>query len=326
MVATRKRLQEILQDRLLHTYGCAAHYLNLVEGEVSPKTVLAQIIEVQKFFRNHHQPSAWLIEKNGDKPQIPNSTRWNSQDACVETFLNNYQKYHEICSEHPEVDRNIFKIINNAAIHIESMHLQKQLKVVSKCLNIMQKDNCNIGDAVHAWLELMKSPVLDPYKSVVKKRFNQCITPLHLVAYQVHPKYKGEGLSQEQDQAAANWLKEIGKEALIPVILSLSINDNETFPSTLLETKVIETFSAVKWWRILKTKLRSNSLSILNEEVCDFILTICSLPASSASVERTFSTFGTIHTKLRNRLGNKTTEKLVMCNRILSKGKEYDNW
>ena len=99
--------------------------------------------------------------------------------------------------------------------------------------------------------------------------------------------------------------------------------------ATLLETKVIETFSAVKWWRILKTKLRSNSLRILNEEVCelcDFIITISSLPVSSASVERTFSTFGTIHTKLHNRLGNKTSEKLVMYNRILSKGKEYDNW
>ena len=73
--------------------------------------------------------------------------------------------------------------------------------------------------------------------------------------------------------------------------------------------------------RIVNTKLRSrssNSLGILDEELCDFIITISSLPASSASVERTFSTFRTIHTKLLNRLGNKTTEKLVMCNRILS--------
>ena len=90
----------------------------------------------------------------------------------------------------------------------------------------MQKDNCNLGDAVHAWLELMKSPVLDPYKSVIKKRFNQCITPLHFVAYRVHPKYKEEGLSEEQNEAAANWLKEIGKETLIPVILSLSNDRN----------------------------------------------------------------------------------------------------
>ena len=50
---------------------------------------------------------------------------------------------------------------------------------------------------------------------------------------------------------------------------------------------------------------------------------LSSLPASSASVERVFSTFGYVHTKLRNRLGNEKTEKLVRCNRML-KGKAED--
>ena len=54
MVLTRKKLEERFQQRSdenenqqLFVYGCAAHFLNLVESEVSPRTVLSKIVEVQ---------------------------------------------------------------------------------------------------------------------------------------------------------------------------------------------------------------------------------------------------------------------------------------
>jgi len=40
-------------------------------------------------------------------------------------------------------------------------------------------------------------------------------------------------------------------------------------------------------------------------------------PPSSVSIERIFSCFGAIHTKIRNRLGNEKTAKLVFCYRML---------
>jgi hypothetical protein len=51
-------MKEILKETYpnLITYGCSAHYLNLVEKEVTPKAILKQVVEVQKYFRNHHQP------------------------------------------------------------------------------------------------------------------------------------------------------------------------------------------------------------------------------------------------------------------------------
>lgn len=72
MVLLQKKLKERFEERKkqengggrdLIVYGCAAHYLNLVETEVTPKTVLKFIVEVQKYFRNHHQPLGWLREK-----------------------------------------------------------------------------------------------------------------------------------------------------------------------------------------------------------------------------------------------------------------------
>ena len=45
-------MRKILQK--LVTYGCSAHFLNLVEKEVTPKS-MRHIVEVHKYFSNHHQ-------------------------------------------------------------------------------------------------------------------------------------------------------------------------------------------------------------------------------------------------------------------------------
>jgi len=52
------RMKELLAEKFpsLLTYGCSAHYLNLVEKEVTTNTVLKHVVQVQKYFRNHHQP------------------------------------------------------------------------------------------------------------------------------------------------------------------------------------------------------------------------------------------------------------------------------
>ena len=52
-------------------------------------------------------------------------------------------------------------------------------------------------------------------------------------------------------------------------------------------------------------KTKANKFhSLVTPEFCSFMEELSSLPARSASVERIFSTFGNVHTKLRNRLGN----------------------
>lgn len=116
MIRVRELLVEKYPD--LVTYGCGSHYLNLVEIEVTPKTVISQIVEVHKYFRNHHQPHGWLKEHGGNMPQIPNTTRWNSQNKCVETFLSNFHLYLRISAEHSsEFDTRIKRIINSTTIY-----------------------------------------------------------------------------------------------------------------------------------------------------------------------------------------------------------------
>ena len=62
MVNLRKELAEW---RDIMVYGCSAHALNLVESTATPKTVLAPIMAVAKFFRDHHKLAALLKEAGG---------------------------------------------------------------------------------------------------------------------------------------------------------------------------------------------------------------------------------------------------------------------
>ena len=99
------------------------------------------------------------------------------------------------------------------------------------------KDDCTLGEVVHVWIKLLQAPVLEPYKQIIIKRFNQCITPLHLVAYQAHPLYKGVNLTGEQEEKAAEWIRGIDPEYVAP-LLAFGIEDKEVYPKSMLDTSV----------------------------------------------------------------------------------------
>ena len=86
--AKMKKMRKLLEAKYpeMITYGCNAHYLALLQNDVSNKSVMKYIIEIQKFFRNVHLAHGLLKEKGGCQPQLPNETRWNSEIACLETL------------------------------------------------------------------------------------------------------------------------------------------------------------------------------------------------------------------------------------------------
>ncbi|RXG71567.1 hypothetical protein Avbf_05317 [Armadillidium vulgare] len=131
----------------LLVYGCAAHYLNLVEKEVTPRTVLSHLVEVAKVGGVKKE------EINLNCPTIP---------AGIAKIAN-----------------NIAAIIDNVAIHREAMNLQNQLNIVASALDRLQSDSCSLEDAVQIWREVLKDPVPQPYKALIQARFDDWITPFH---------------------------------------------------------------------------------------------------------------------------------------------------
>jgi hypothetical protein len=133
----------------------------------------------------------------------------------------------------------------------------------------------------------------------------------------LHPRYKGEKLYPEQISKAQDILLEINASAL-PDLLSY-MTGNSKIPKALQNEKVITETSATVWWLAVERS------QVLCKDLCDIAKKLLVMPASSGGIERVFSNFGLIQTKLRNRLGVEKAAKLVMCYRML-RDREVLDW
>ena len=94
--------------------------------------------------------------------------------------------------------------------------------------------------------------------------------------------------------------------------MTLQISDNDYYLKSMFLPNVTDVLSPSKWWKIM-AKAAEKATTPLNQEFSKYMAVLNSLPASSASVEHLFSTFEYLQNKVRNRLGNDKTEKLVKC-------------
>ena len=303
------------------TVGCSAHYINLVEKEVTPTTVLKHLIEVQKYFMNTHLAHAWLKEKGGLAPQLPNATRWNSQIDCVKSYVTNHHIYVQIRTEEAEFNPAIAKILDNKQLYKEAVNLCQQLTLVGNALDKLQKDETTLSDAFEIWKGLIEETKLESYKSAFEKRFKQALTDVHFLANLTDPRYFGERLTSKQESDAEAWIQDHHPEFL-PGLLALKIKDVEFFSKTVFEPTLKTSFKPSKLWKLVESK--SAKLERLLSNFCKFFQQLHSVPCSSASIERVFSTFGMVWSKVRNRLGTEKAEQLVKVYRFLREEHDPD--
>lgn len=291
----------------LITYGCAAHWLNLLGQDITPSSITKHVTDIHKYFRNHHAPGAWLKECNDHvSPQLPVLTRWSSQLTCFETFIRNHTSYVKITNEHhDELDSNIVARIRDFNLYQQVKDLISQLKPIASALAFLESDSANIADACHMWCNLLRNEELKPHSAIVKKRFEQAISHWHLVAYLLHPKYRGENLNYEQKEKARAFLQKIN-----PSFVTNAINfelKEAPFPVTHFEDQVIKTIDGSKWWRSIAKACD------ISKDFCQLAAHLQTCPSSSAAIERIFSNFAFVHSKTRNRLGIDKVLKLVYC-------------
>ena len=245
----------------LITVGCSAHYMNLVEKEVTLNTVLKHIVEVQKHFMYVHQAHEWLKEKGCLAPQIPNTTRWNSQVDCVKTYVKNHHIYVQIRTEQEAFNADIARIIDNIGLYREAQNLLKQLKIVERSLDSLQADKTTLSDAYETWSSVIKNADLAPFRKAFEKRFVQAMEPVHYLANLTDPRYFGQGLTPQQENDAEQWIS-VNKPDFLPALLLFKIKDVDTFPASMFSEAITKQFTAAKWWRIMESKcLKLNTVS-----------------------------------------------------------------
>ena len=87
------------------------------------------------------------------------------------------------------------------------------------------------------------------------------------------------------------------------------------FNGPLFNEEVIKNTSSYDWWKSFFI-FKPNILSVINLENTLRLLTAV---ASLAGVERTFSSFGQVHTKLQNKLGVDKASKLTFLYKQFNK-------
>ena len=236
----------------------------------------------------------------------------------METFNHNYELYLKIRDENPRLfsDKER-RILDNRQIKEAAVHMLQQLDIVSQILNVMQSDSSNLSDAMEGWLMLSNSPVFsEDLKSEVKKKMNKAVTPHHILAKMVSTTGGGIDMPVEMKQTAIEFVGKINVQ--FPAILAaFEVEDDSVFPASAFNASIRNVMDPINYWRHVK----KNTLMEPLKRFSDMAVRLLSCPPS-AGLERSFSAFGLIHSKLRNRLSNERIMKLVRD----TEGTDLDNF
>jgi len=138
----------------------------------------------------------------------------------------------------------------------------------------------------------------------------------HLLANLTHPIYRDKKLKGDHINDFQELLLDRNPD-LVPDLLSF-MSDNSSLPLAMLHKSTINKIKPSVWW------LCVDRCGAINTGLCKIACQLMSMPASSAAIERVFSNFGVIQTKLRNRLGLSKAAILVTCYRFLRGKDEID--
>ncbi|XP_073529434.1 uncharacterized protein [Phyllobates terribilis] len=306
--------------KLLITYGCSAHLLHLLAKDLSVPEIKANVVEIAKYFRNNHFAAAALKRMGGTKLTLPQDVRWNSVVDCFKQYIKNWPILMTLCEENRDkIDGTVTAKILNIGLKRNVEHMLSFLKPIFQALNKIQKNSCFIADAVEIWKELsehLKTELhMDRIKlQAVNKRMGQALTPAHFLANIVNIQYQGQNLSAEEDELAMTWVSS-NHPSLMPTIINFRAK-GEPFKKYMFAEDILRKVTPVNWWKSLKR---------LDLETVQVMISLLTAVASSAGVERIFSSFGLIHSKLRNRLGPNKAGKLVFLFQIMNRNKEEDD-
>lgn len=308
-------------------YGCSAHILNLLAKDLEIPSATSNIIKVIKYFRNKHVPSGLYRDAGGKKLVMPLEIRWSTMNNALKSFLDNRGVLVQLCQDHKDaIESDIIKIVNDAQIAINANDLIARLDPIAIALDRVQRDYTTISICVEVWhkleMDLSQQP-LSVKKSFFKRK-NMALGPIHYLANIMDHRFLGRHLTSTQKGEAFEYLNNINS-AFIPFVMSL-MSKVTPFPKYFFGDHFRVT-PPITWWK-------SVPVADLDWPDKSTFLQLCeqlhSAVASTAAIERTFSSFGLIQSDLRNRLGNQKASKLVFMfkcmNQNIDKKKTNLEW
>lgn len=307
MAKMRFHLTQGGEDIRLISYGCGAHLLNLLAQDVQVPGVKEQVVDVVKYFRNHQMAAAAYKANGGSNLCLPQDVRWNTLSDCLESYLKNWAiilKTVEEEASRRHVEQRVANKVRDFGIKRNAEDLLARLKPISVALDRMQSETTHIAEAVEIWIELqtkLNDILPGEFKKKLDARMKSALTGAHYFANLTDPRYLGTSLKQAQVEEAMEYADK-NFPTFLPCLLNLR-GKSTPFKEYYFTPVVLKNLSASAWWKSFQ--------GLIADEDIDAALQLHTAVASSAGVERIFSTYGFVHSKVRNRLGNEKAAKLV---------------
>ena len=309
----------------LSCYGCIAHGLQLLLTDIGKldtvKDIVAKVKVVMKEVRNSHILTATFKEHAKCALRMPVVTRWGSVVTSLECMLKNKGPLRRLAVDEnaeSDVSTDCKSAILNDVFWDRQQALHDLLHPIAAWITKLEADTPQLGVVVTVFAELTKhfdaavpkSPLLkkegQAARAALKARRDFCLTNIHKAAHLLDPRFSGKHLSEEDIVDASEFIFNTAKQ--MHVDASQAMTDLAEFRAKHgLWAKEFVWASAdhvlphVWWTGVCSTR---QALSVIASRILN-------MPASSAACERSFSSYGNIHTAKRNRLTNATAGKLV---------------
>lgn len=320
-VKKTRLLLEKRPDLDIITYGCSAHILNLLANDCQSPDITKHVLSVVKYFRNNHFANACYRKSGNLKLVVPIEVRWNTMCDCLESYIKAWPTMLRICEENRQtIDKDIQSKVGNVGIKRNAEDLLLILKPISIALDTVQSNTCTIADSVRVWKMLEKSFRTvgnDECLKKFKSRYEMAMSEAHFLAYMLDPKEKSPelDLTQEEKSKALDFAKAKYPEPesdILPIIIKFQAK-SAPFQKQFFQNSVASKVTTIEWWKSQKVdidKVDSNIINVIEQ--------FYTAQASSAGVERIFSSFGLVQSKLRNRLGTEKASKLFFLFKIFN--------
>lgn len=278
-----------------------------------------------KEINNSHRLRAMLLEQckstqSTQSLKMPVATRWGSSITCLESFLANKKSLRRLAIDEeakPLLSSSSKVSILNEVFWDEISNLLELLRPFLKWITILEGDSPSMAVVAEVFCDLQQiftrtvpnSPLTKKEEKKVFEIFENrktfCLKIIHKAANLLDPRYKGRSLSEEEVIEASEFICNFSNRYDIlekDILADLSnFRGKDGLWKQEFLWKTAKEVSPVLWW---KSWCSSRPLSKVAFDILN-------LPSTSAACERSFSTYGNIHTARRNRLGNTTAMKLV---------------
>ena len=139
----------------------------------------------------------------------------------------------------------------------------------------------------------------------------QALTTAHFLANILDPKHQDKYLSgDEVDTAMAHFSERY--PTCLPSVVNMRVQTGP-FNQCMLQETLVVPVSSLTWWQ--------SQVSHRNDDILLVCKSLLTAVAASAGVERVFSTFGLVQSKIRNRLGTEKAGTLVFMYKLLNNNK-----